>query len=377
MDVIALSIKSLEQQTKSVTLPRSASVLELKQKIQLEFDIDGTRQRLIFQGKVLRDGKNLSDYDNLDDGKVIHLVVRPIGVAHNPENDEPSRNSQRRTSTRHEGYAVITLDATLSDLEDGNSLMSTIMNSLLPQGGDTSPRLGRATGLLHALRAARTESSRRRAPPIDLMEDARTSSITLPVPSSVEMRLSRTMSYIREIRTLLNTPIVESDTTNRSTRHASIGAIRESRELLRQEENHAGQVGLVVEELADLMYLLIPWLREMGHSLRTEENGRTSSQQLAHVLRTARIVQILSLIHHFLGSVLATAELQPSPSTTATSATTTNVPETWSPIQRPPPPPPPSTGSSSSSPASSSKRKQSEDPSSSSSSQQQQKKTRE
>lgn len=64
MDVIALSIKSLEQQTKSVTLPRSASVLELKQKIQLEFDIDGTRQRLIFQGKVLRDGKNLSDYGN-------------------------------------------------------------------------------------------------------------------------------------------------------------------------------------------------------------------------------------------------------------------------------------------------------------------------
>lgn len=62
MDVFALSIKSLEQQTKSVSLPRTASVLELKQKIQLEFDIDETRQRLIFQGKVLRDGKNLADY---------------------------------------------------------------------------------------------------------------------------------------------------------------------------------------------------------------------------------------------------------------------------------------------------------------------------
>lgn len=76
---------------------------------------------------------------------MIHLVVRPIGVSHNPDNgkykryvcsnkglmklscsncliDEPSRNSQRRISTRHEGYAVITLDATLSDLEDGNSV---------------------------------------------------------------------------------------------------------------------------------------------------------------------------------------------------------------------------------------------------------------
>lgn len=126
----------------------------------------------------------------------------------------------------------------------------------------------------------------------------------------------------------------------------------------------------MVEELADLMVLLIPWLREMGHSLRTEENGRTSSQQLAHVLRTARIVQILSLIHHFLGSVLATAELQPS------SSTSTSIPETWSPIQRPTPT---TVEDSSSSSSSSTKRKEPEDSSSSSSSssQHQQKKARE
>lgn len=165
------------------------------------------------------------------------------------------------------------------------------------------------------------------------------------------MRLSRTLSYIREIQTLLNAPIVEckwyiicirelltcniaDNSRSNQTRHTSVGAIRESRELLRQEDNHAGQVGLVVEELADLMILLTPWLREMGQSLRTEDNGRTSSQQLAHVLRTARVVQILSLIHHFLGSVLSTAETDDQPSTT-------NIPETWSPIQRQSPPPPP------------------------------------
>lgn len=62
--VIALSVKSLEQQTKSVSLPRNATVLELKQKIKLVFDIDGTRQRLIFQGRVLKDDKNLLDYGN-------------------------------------------------------------------------------------------------------------------------------------------------------------------------------------------------------------------------------------------------------------------------------------------------------------------------
>lgn len=59
---IALQIKSLEQRTTSVTLPRTASVLQLKQEIQIVFDVESNRQRLIFQGKVLKDDKNLDDY---------------------------------------------------------------------------------------------------------------------------------------------------------------------------------------------------------------------------------------------------------------------------------------------------------------------------
>lgn len=61
---ISLSIKSLEQQTKSVSLPRNSSILDLKHKIQILFDVEGTRQRLIFQGKVLKDDKTLLDYGN-------------------------------------------------------------------------------------------------------------------------------------------------------------------------------------------------------------------------------------------------------------------------------------------------------------------------
>ncbi|CAO3600720.1 unnamed protein product [Absidia cylindrospora] len=63
--LIGLQIKSLEQRTHSVTLPRSASVLELKNEIQTTLDVDSGRQRLIFQGKVLKDDKNLMDYANL------------------------------------------------------------------------------------------------------------------------------------------------------------------------------------------------------------------------------------------------------------------------------------------------------------------------
>lgn len=61
-NVIALNIKSLEQQTKPVTVARDASVLDLKQAVQTAFQVESGRQRLIFQGRVLKDEKTLADY---------------------------------------------------------------------------------------------------------------------------------------------------------------------------------------------------------------------------------------------------------------------------------------------------------------------------
>jgi hypothetical protein len=71
IEKIALQIKSLEQRTTSITLPRNASVLQLKQEIQIAFDIESNRQRLIFQGRVLKDDKNLTDYGRLYEYKEV------------------------------------------------------------------------------------------------------------------------------------------------------------------------------------------------------------------------------------------------------------------------------------------------------------------
>ena len=57
-----LSIKTLEQQTKSVTISRDASVLDLKHAVQGVFEIECNRQRLIFQGKMMKDGQSLREY---------------------------------------------------------------------------------------------------------------------------------------------------------------------------------------------------------------------------------------------------------------------------------------------------------------------------
>ncbi|KAI8984441.1 5' nucleotidase family-domain-containing protein [Mycotypha africana] len=129
---IELFIKSLQQPTKSVSVPRNASVLELKNRIQVLFDVDSLRQRLIFQGRVLSDDKNLLDYENLGNGKVIHLVIRPLDAPHNPANDEPQRqtteNPQRPRRLRS-GYAVISVDASLIDFGNGgNNLLSNLFS---------------------------------------------------------------------------------------------------------------------------------------------------------------------------------------------------------------------------------------------------------
>jgi|ERR1700721_2605103 hypothetical protein len=60
--IISLHIKSLERTTHSVRLPRNSTVLQLKEHIQAVSQVDSQRQRLIFQGRVLKDDKNLLDY---------------------------------------------------------------------------------------------------------------------------------------------------------------------------------------------------------------------------------------------------------------------------------------------------------------------------
>jgi hypothetical protein len=67
---LTISIKSLGHDTVSVTIPRTYSVLELKSKLQSLFYIDRKRQRLLFQGKILKDERKLLDY-----GKDIRSIL--------------------------------------------------------------------------------------------------------------------------------------------------------------------------------------------------------------------------------------------------------------------------------------------------------------
>ncbi|KAF7732485.1 hypothetical protein EC973_003230 [Apophysomyces ossiformis] len=326
--LIALQIRSLEHRTHSVTVPRNSSVLHLKNEIQAVFDVESGRQRLIFQGRVLKDDKHLTDYANLDDGKVLHLVVRPPDAPQNPMNDEPRTQIPRRTYGRAsrafpafssripmmEGYALITLDTTMGDLGDSNSLFSSVLNGIsgLSNGG----RSGRTSTLNVTPEANGRRTSQAQTAP------GATSSVTgsplefnfghrsfadLPLPPSLA---STTTS---DIRSSMGLPFPVHISSISTSSASSAEQMQEIRARLRGDGNsQTAQVGLVLNELADLMESASPRLREVANALQDDTPYTDEQRNLRlyrRVLRTARVVQGMSLIHHFLGSVLASADI--------------------------------------------------------------------
>ncbi|KAJ4454507.1 putative Ubiquitin family [Paratrimastix pyriformis] len=85
-----LQIKILHRESLSLSVEPTDTVESLRQKIQSRTGIPGDQQRLIFGGKVLRDGKTLASYQ-LQDGDAVHLVARN---ERNERNEpEPARNA--------------------------------------------------------------------------------------------------------------------------------------------------------------------------------------------------------------------------------------------------------------------------------------------
>ncbi|KAI8584057.1 hypothetical protein K450DRAFT_221288 [Umbelopsis ramanniana AG] len=362
--IISLHIKSLERTTHSVRLPRNSTVLQLKEHIQAVSQVDSQRQRLIFQGRVLKDDKNLLDYANLDDGKVVHLVVRPTGAPHNPDNDDPhsARDPHPRglPRPRHpfggsrfppmEGYAFITLDTTVGEMADPGSIFFNLLNGLSANNNglnnpDTDSNANNSAGntaagdnnntsrVWHRISRPipgppptnpRTNSNlRNRTHSDDSIgsEQSRTSAASsgpgTPFTSNIEYRLSRTMSSIGNVRQLLDTPVDEEIRPNPSAAFPNPSYVEEIRRRLRTSgDSPTAQVGVVVDELADLLADTIPRLRELSRGLRNETDDTTRQEQerlQLMALRSARITQGLSLINHFLGSVLGSAELEDRP----------------------------------------------------------------
>ncbi|CAH0519572.1 unnamed protein product [Peronospora belbahrii] len=140
---LSLKVRTLDQKTYSITVCAAASVPQLKEVVATETGITLARQRLIYRGRVLKNDQTLASY-SLEDGHVLHLVVRAVpspapsltdaastddqGSAATPDSD-PSVGFTGRVSSPRQ-YSASHLN-TMNDIDTLNARLDEFQRSTL------------------------------------------------------------------------------------------------------------------------------------------------------------------------------------------------------------------------------------------------------
>ncbi|GAB9474050.1 Ubiquitin family protein [Globisporangium polare] len=98
-DSLRIRLKLLDERVVEVEAPPAMSVADFRVKVAHATQVPVYRQRLIYRGKLMKDGSALSTYD-IQDGHTVHLVAKPIQSAGSASaNGSPSNVSATASSS--------------------------------------------------------------------------------------------------------------------------------------------------------------------------------------------------------------------------------------------------------------------------------------
>jgi hypothetical protein len=119
--MLDINVKTIDGQNRSYSVPDSYTVAQFKEKIAQSLNIPTERQRLIFQGKELKDPSSLSEFDV--NGKTLHLVQRMPPSATTPPvapSSVPSQASSQSSPGAGLNFSTFNLD----NLTGANGMIS-------------------------------------------------------------------------------------------------------------------------------------------------------------------------------------------------------------------------------------------------------------
>ncbi|KAK1929302.1 Ubiquilin [Phytophthora citrophthora] len=159
-NLLRLRLKTLDERVFDVEASSSMSVSDFRAKVALVTAVPAPRQRLIYRGKLLKDGAALAAYD-LQDGHTVHLVAKP------PANTAASSTTQTTTmqeqpeTARGPAWNLANLRSALNltgpTVQRGQPL--PMLRELLDEMNESPQEAAEAMGLGHLSRSqARQEA---------------------------------------------------------------------------------------------------------------------------------------------------------------------------------------------------------------------------
>src|SRR5689334_17759117 len=128
---INLIVKTIDSQIYKLSISVEKTVYQLKQEIEKSSMLKPKNQRLIYQGKVLKDKDSIQDY-KIDNDHVVHLVKQQ-----DPQNNEIlSNNSLLENYLENRPNRIANMESGLFDYQNYFTSLLSSLNSINPSSSN-------------------------------------------------------------------------------------------------------------------------------------------------------------------------------------------------------------------------------------------------